>query len=173
MDEFPRVPIEATHPHVIGFLKYLNELNRESPRGAVLISCAVIDDQLCRTIRSFLLDYPESGTLLEGFNAPLGTFSSRIVAAYALGLVSEVEFRECNLLRKVRNAFAHGVHVSFEDAKIVGICDALKMAAPATEVHNIDARGKFTTSAVSLILGLTNRPYYVATKRLQHGQWPY
>ncbi|WP_231733257.1 MULTISPECIES: hypothetical protein, partial [unclassified Phenylobacterium] len=33
--------------------------------------------------------------------------------------------------------------------------------------------GQFTTSAVALIMNLTNRPHYVAKQRHIVGKWPY
>jgi mannitol operon repressor len=40
--------------------------------------------------------------------------STRTAAAYSLGLIHEREFKELEILRRVRNRFAHGVHVSFD-----------------------------------------------------------
>jgi mannitol operon repressor len=62
-----------------------------------------------------LLDGERAKSLLEGFNAPLGSFSTRIASAAAMGLISDREANEADRLRKVRNLFAHQVHVSFED----------------------------------------------------------
>jgi hypothetical protein len=76
--------------------KFLGELNKETERGAALISSAMIDDLICRCIRSFLIESPDTSSLLEGFNAPLGTLAARSVAAFALGLLSEREYRECH-----------------------------------------------------------------------------
>ncbi|QJW84916.1 hypothetical protein HK414_19020 [Ramlibacter terrae] len=45
--------------------------------------------------------------MIEGFNAPLGTLGSRIKAVHAFGLVTEEQFRDMEILRKVRNQFAH------------------------------------------------------------------
>ena len=36
----------------------------------------------------------------------------------------------------------------------------------------VDARGRYTTAAVALILSLTNRPAYVLRKRRQPEDWP-
>jgi DNA-binding MltR family transcriptional regulator len=45
--------------------------------------------------------------LLEGFNAPLGTFSARIKASLALGLITKEQYADLEHLRKIRNEFAH------------------------------------------------------------------
>src|SRR5436190_12579458 len=63
--------------------------------------------------------------LLDGFNAPLGTFSSRIAACHALGLISEAEFRECQIFRRARNRFAHEIHITFADQAVMDLSNNL------------------------------------------------
>lgn len=109
-------PFEETHPHLREFTAFLKELNRESERGAVLISAAMIDDLLERTILAFLVDNEETKRLLDGFNAPLGTLASRALAAFSLALLSESEYRDCERLSKnqecVRTQCSHVVRRS-------------------------------------------------------------
>ncbi|MCV3205570.1 MltR family transcriptional regulator [Mesorhizobium sp. YC-39] len=89
----------------------LNRLARllrdEDERGLVLTMAAFAEDLLGRLIRGYLVEVKASGELLDGFNAPLGTLSSRIKGAYALGLLSKEQFADLEHLRKIRNEFAH------------------------------------------------------------------
>jgi hypothetical protein len=164
---------EETHPHLKEFSKFLAELNKESDRGAVLISAAMVDDLLSKCLTSFLIEHEDVESLLEGFNAPLGTLSARMLAAFALGLLSEGEYRECQILRKVRNAFAHGIHISFGDPRIKDLCSNLTMCAKDFGNVHVEARGRFTTSCTGIILNLTNRPHYAAQNRLTYRGWRY
>ncbi len=66
----------STPPHLQELMKFLDVLNAESERGAVLISLSMLDEQLRQTLQAFLLDHPRAKPLLEGFNAPLGTLSA-------------------------------------------------------------------------------------------------
>ncbi len=166
-------PFEETHPHLREFTAFLKELNKESERGAVLISAAMIDDLLERTILAFLMDHAEAKKLLDGFNAPLGTLAARALAAFSLVLLSETEYRDCERLRKVRNAFAHNVHMSFEDQSVKDICKNLELSAKDYGEVRVDARGQYTSAATALILNLTNRPHYAAQRRLKFRGWPY
>jgi mannitol operon repressor len=168
-----RFRFEGTHPHLKDFTRFLDALNSESDRGAALVSVAMIDDLLEKTIRAFLVDMPEKDRLLEGFNAPIGSFSARSLTAYALGLISEREYRECERLRKVRNEFAHNVHRSFDVPKVKDICATLTFAAVGPPQAPVNTKGQFTTAAVGLILTLTNRPHHVEQKRLKHVEWPF
>ena len=171
--EDQKKPLEEPHSHLREFKNFLDELNRETERGAALITAAMIDGLLGDCIRSFLIDHSDIRPLLDGFNAPLGTLSARVLAGFALGLLSESEYRECQVLRKVRNAFAHDVHVSFGDQNIKDLCSNLTMCAQDYGDVHVDARGRFTTSATSVILNLTNRPFYAAQRRLVYRRWQY
>lgn len=142
----------STYAHLSEFNKFLEELNKESDRGAALISTAMIDDLLERIIAAFL---------------------SRILAAYSLGLISEEEYDECNWLRGVRNEFAHKVHQRFADQKLSDLCSNLRFAAKQIPNHPNLPRAQFLTSATALILHLTNRPHYVSQKRLTFTKWPF
>jgi mannitol repressor len=166
-------PLEETHPHLKEFSKFLVQLNKETERGVALISATMIDDLLGRCINSFLIEHADVESLLEGFNAPLGTLSARVLAAFALGLLSEEEYRECHTLRKIRNAFAHGIHVSFEDQKIKDLCSKLTMCAKDYGGFHLGARARLETSCTGVILNLTNRPHYAAQNRLTYRGWRY
>lgn len=64
--------------------------------------------------------------LLEGFNAPLGTFAARIKLCYALGLLTDAQFKDLELVRKIRNEFAHTWdECTFAAEKIKAWVDAL------------------------------------------------
>lgn len=167
------LPVSDSHPHLGGFFDFLEDFNKETERGAALAAAAMVDDQLAKTIEAFLIPNKGSTALLEGFNAPLGTFAARIAAAFALGLINEREYRECELIRKVRNEFAHQIKVSFETEKIVRLCAQLQMAATDYAEVKVGTRGKFTTAAVALILNLTNRPHYVGREQLKPREWKY
>lgn len=162
---------EEKNPHLREFLKFLDALNKESDRGAALIAAAMLDDLLGRSILAFLIAHEETKRLLEGFNAPLGTLSARALCAFALGVLSEEEFRECERIRKIRNVFAHNVHSSFEDQKLRQMCATLNFSAKDYGDVRVDAKGQFTTAAVALISDLTNREHYVSQQRLKYGNW--
>lgn len=168
-----RVPLDVSHPHLNEFMHLLPALNSESERGRVLIACSYLDALLRDIINSALRETKESLQLLEGFNAPLGTLGSRATAAYAMGLITSNEFRECETLRKVRNKFAHNVHASFDLPDIKALCKNLTMSAKDYDNVVVDAKGQYTTAAVCLILNLTNRPTFVEKRPRISDEWPY
>jgi DNA-binding MltR family transcriptional regulator len=146
---------------------FLEELNKESDRGAVLISAAFLDDLLRRTLRAFLIENTSAKELVDEYPGPLSTFSARIHAAHALGLISDDERHDCHLIRKVRNEFAHPVKMSFADDKVFGFCGSLRNAYPAVDGVKPNVRTQFTSAAVNLITLMRNRPERAAQRRLK------
>ncbi len=167
----PHNEVLKTHPHLAEFLPFLDTLNAESPRGGVLVAASFLDNLLHEVIHAFLLEGKSRDQLLSGFNAPIGTMSAKIALAAALGLISERERRECDLLRKIRNKFAHSVHPSFDDEDVKSLCFELSYRAMPYEGVEVNARGSFNSAAVALVSNLTNRPHYVAQDRLKARDW--
>jgi hypothetical protein len=147
--------LSETHPDLEGFTAFLELLNKESDRGAALISVAMLDDLLERTILAFLVQGAENDKLLSGFNAPL------IFSPMRCRLFAGVDFR----------GSIQGIHQTFEDQKVKDICANLSYAAKGPPEAPVNTKGQYVTAAVGLILGLTNRPHYVAQKRLKYGDW--
>ncbi|MBH1672538.1 hypothetical protein I5U90_05720 [Stenotrophomonas maltophilia] len=146
---------QPTSPYLGEFQSWFSVLNAESPRGAVLTAASILDSLLEGLLRAFLAPNPGSKKLLEGFNAPFGTFSSKIAAAHALGLITSVEFHDLELIRKIRNEFAHEIHVSFESSSVLGLCAKLQSApewdsSPPKEL--MSGQMLFISAAAVLIL---------------------
>ncbi|MGA3080494.1 MAG: hypothetical protein ABSD44_03820 [Terracidiphilus sp.] len=147
-------PFKKTHPYLKDIPAFLDSLNEESDRGAVLIAAAMLDDALALAIQRHLVDHKDTKKLTEGFNAPLGTFSARILGAFALGIISEAEYAEIEIIRKIRNKFAHSVIASFRDQQISDWCADLRGGVPGLDSN---PRGRYSTSIVPLIILTLNR----------------
>jgi hypothetical protein len=107
--------------------EWLRELNdefryevvlNESDRGAVLIASAFIDEALACLLRQVFTvkscnasnnAFPKNlnRLLKSGIDAPLGSFSSRITAAFVLGVIDVDCLKALEALRKLRNGYAH------------------------------------------------------------------
>lgn len=89
------------------FIKFVDEFKGESDRAAVILGAAKLDLLLCQTLQQYLA--PNTGSkdeLLDG-DSPLGTFSARVMIANRLGLIDDEFTRALQLIRKIRNSFAH------------------------------------------------------------------
>jgi mannitol operon repressor len=62
--------------------------------------------------------------LVDEYPGAMSSFSSRIMACHAMGLISDDERTECNTIRKVRNEFAHLARKSLADKDIESLCSS-------------------------------------------------
>ena len=135
------------------------------------MGCSYLDQQLKSTIGAFLIKSSDKDALLNGFNAPIGTFSARIKMAFCLGLITDEERSDANTMRKIRNEFAHDHKASFEDQSIIDLCNNLHHSAKRGGDGVDDPYGLFSTASTCLILNLVNRPHYVERGRLKKREW--
>jgi len=97
-------------------------LEHESDRGSILIGAAIIHDYLCQVLKAYFRDDNSIvrnavESLFEPYR-PLSSFSACIEFCYVLGILSRKVRNELDLLRKLRNEFAHcSMPMDFLDGK--------------------------------------------------------
>jgi hypothetical protein len=97
-----------------------------SDRSLAIVGAAFVDTLMEHILRNFLVaDEKEVARLLKPDQA-LGTFGSRAVLIYCLGLVGKIIRNDLRLLAKIRNRFAHDLRVSFEDEPVRSWCRDFK-----------------------------------------------
>jgi mannitol operon repressor len=143
--------MERECPHLMDHLRYMEVLTEESDRGAVLVTAAMLDDVLTKLLLARLVEGKSSEKLLDGFNAPLGTFSAKIAAARAIGVISEEWRRDLDLLRGIRNDFAHSVTATLGDEPILNKCNELRHCLPKKATDAEGARTRYWMSATAII----------------------
>ena len=88
----------------------LNEMvgtfHKESDRGAAILAGSFLEHYLGLYLRSLTVDDKIAGKLFDGMG-PLATFSQRIAIAYAFGFIDKRQHSDLELIRKIRNYFAH------------------------------------------------------------------
>jgi DNA-binding MltR family transcriptional regulator len=87
--------------------RFMTSIRKQDDQAMVLSLATFLEDTLGRLLLAYFRSCKATRDLVEGFNAPLGTFGSRIKAVYAFGLVTDDQFKDMEILRKVRNHFAH------------------------------------------------------------------
>ena len=61
-------------------------------------------------------------------NGPFSSFSSKILVAYSLGWIHSDVFHDINLIREIRNRFAHDLHgVNLESTEIRELVDKFRI----------------------------------------------
>jgi hypothetical protein len=161
------------YPNLERFWPFLQTLRRESPRGTVLISCGFVEQQLKEILLALMLDDADVEQFVEGRNAPLGTLSSRISAAYFLGLITKDEYHDLTLMRRIRNDFAHELETTFDTPSVVDRCRLLRHKAEDYGDVKVGSFSQFQSAAIGVIMNLINRASYVGQQRRKSEQWSY
>lgn len=105
---YVKPPVNPHHePYVDELNSLFESLHEHDDRGLVLTTAAFAEDTLELLLLNYLREPKQAKELVNGFNAPLGTFSARIKAAYVFGLVRKDGYQTLEILRKIRNRFAH------------------------------------------------------------------
>jgi hypothetical protein len=102
------------------FEQIFAEFRNETDRAVVILAAAMLDEQLRELLAARLVPNTSGDdTFLDGDNAPLSAFSSRINGCHRIGLISAMLARDMHLVRKVRNDFAHLPKIcSFEEQSV-------------------------------------------------------
>ena len=82
-----------------------------SDRSCVIVAAAYIDELLEYLLKNFVYSpssEKEDKDLFSGYG-PLSSFSSKILLSYRLGLISNYEYKTLQIIRKIRNTFAHDI----------------------------------------------------------------
>lgn len=112
------------NPHGEPLIDELNSLlevlDDHDDRGLVLSLATFAEDTLGRLLVGYMREEKQAKQLVDGFNAPLGTFAARTKAALVIGLIGREQYDDLEILRRVRNSFAHdwqGVSLDRNDIK--------------------------------------------------------
>jgi DNA-binding MltR family transcriptional regulator len=113
------------------FAPFFHGLEVETERGLAIVSFSYIDEKLKQLMRLEMNKEVTGGldSLFESFG-PLSTASARIKIAAAMFWLSRETYSSLELLRKIRNAFAHRPFITgFDDKHVSGLLASL----PRTE----------------------------------------
>ena len=90
---------------------FFDELRSESDRGGTILASVWINNLLERKLRALFTEgNADTRRKIFDLNGPFSSFLSKILAAYSLGWIDSDIYHDINLLRKIRNLFAHELH---------------------------------------------------------------
>ena len=163
--------MKQNEPEIIDLSKFFNLFNKESDRGAALIAASFLDNSLKEIIKAYLIDNKSSKELIDGFNAPVGTFSSRINLSNSLGLIMKDEYALLHSIRKIRNEFGHEWNeVTFDSTTIKNKVQNLQWYGPE-DITDRTNKAKFNFAVVKLLSNLLWRKRLVQKERLTTKNW--
>ena len=183
MDPTSKIPddyiTDPDDPYLSRLRVFLDASGSETERGRVLVAASLIEEVLEEILRSFLSSEKRTDDLFAGGNAPLGTFSAKIKLARSLCLITVEEFQDIELVRKIRNQFAHSVLCAFSDPKIRDWSRCLKIgmaaldALPQGDKSRVDEpAARFSMVSTSIVSILYNRAHYVREVAVTERTWP-
>ena len=108
--------------------EFQKQYDGESDRSVVILASSYLDNYLELLIKLKLADHKVANKLFEGYG-PFATFSAKTDVALVLGVITEHTHTDLNIIRKIRNIFAHEVKtLSFETTQIQDRCSNLLSA---------------------------------------------
>lgn len=161
-DRRPRNGFPSTLGH------WLIELRQLEAHSLVIVGVSRLDEQLRELIR-VAARHPKVAEELLGDDRSLGSFSSRIKLAYALGYLDKTRYQQLTALRKIRNFAAHGSRtIKFSEPPISDHVLLLRGTLVGTEQGmRIRFAGACVTEAVFLELRIaTLKAHARATRKL-------
>jgi len=118
-------------PTTEDFQQFFSEILAEkNDRGAAILLGTYVENALKQTISRYLNLSERHRKELFGFECPLGSFSHKIRVAHALTIFGDEMRGNLDIIRTIRNAFAHSMTpISFSTSQIADVCALLKMPA--------------------------------------------
>lgn len=120
------------------------EINVKSDRALVITIGSILDTQLESLLKSFLIKDNKIDEKLFNNNSPLSNFSSKISMCYYLGIISKYEYEALEIIRKIRNIFAHEIEIKkLEDSQSIrDLCKILNIPEDIYIPDNFFISGK-------------------------------
>ena len=120
------------------------EINVKSDRALVITIGSILDTQLESLLKRFLIKDNKRDEKLFNNNSPLSNFSSKISMCYYLGIISKYEYEALEIIRKIRNIFAHEIEIKkLEDSQSIrDLCKTLNIPEDIYIPDNFFISGK-------------------------------
>jgi hypothetical protein len=105
---------------------YFREISgAKNDRGMGILMVTGVEDALENAIEARLTG--QRGALF-GYDAPIGTFANKISIGFALEIFGPTTKQNLELLKAIRNAFAHSkISIDFETPAVENACDLLEL----------------------------------------------
>lgn len=153
----------------------LEEWKREMIAGTdhscALIGSAYLDQVLQQAIGVHLrtgLEATVFKNLFDNAQAPLSSFASKILMAYALHHFGSDERDDLDTIRRIRNAFAHSPRpIRFENSLIAAECDKLKNIGKPRLENASASRSAYILRCLDLIVLISEESARVLSKKIE------
>jgi len=162
----------------------LEEFSKETDRAAVILTSSLIENTLTTLLKNYLIQIStRNDELFDGPTALLSNFNSKIQFTYRLGLISQKFAHDLNIIRKIRNDFAHNIYGSNLEEGVVKnrlttliySSDILENQKEARILFPKGARGDFLMIASMMLFYLSAKIEKISKKqaKLMPTEWIY
>jgi len=140
---------QASYDH---FSRWQEETNAEkNHRGAAILLATNVENALQTAIVHLIEIKKGERSKLFGANCPFSSLANKITVAYALEIFGDETKRNLDIIRSVRNAFAHAKQpITFETEQIKRVCEFLAIpillrpvAIPKDDGSHLTGRARF------------------------------
>ena len=164
---------DAGEPTVADLAAMEKEFYAEGDRACGILMGSLVENAL-ETAITQIMRRGVSRSDIFGFNGPAGSFSAKITLAYGLGIYRSKTKHDLNLIRELRNKFAHCRRpIRFETDVTKAVCDHLRL--PDIDLKSIqirdsnDPKERFIVTCQKITFHLlhfahTARPYQQASQ---------
>jgi hypothetical protein len=120
---------EITPEHFETYAREVSAIGND--RGAAILLAVQLEDVLGYALTLRLKIPNNKADEVFGHNAAMGTFDNKIRTAYAIGVITQETRFIFDVVRRIRNAFAHArVPVSFTTPEIATACRVFDLPKP-------------------------------------------
>lgn len=168
----PKKPLVVTIEKVTRRDELIEALSRESDRGLVLVSASFLDESLEEVLRSkfSMVTIKPKSVVDPLFNTfgPLSTFSAKIKIAFSMDLIKKWVYQDLEILRKLRNTFAHSVGpVEFHSDEVAKLTEKLVGADHAVTAMKEEKPGNKKTTKKKSSKKISRKAAKVNKERLR------
>jgi hypothetical protein len=108
---------ELSPEHTTDFFREISGMAND--RGAAILLAVHLEDALEYAIIKRLKIAPKSFGDLFGYDSPMGSFYNKVKVAHAIGMITDETRSNLDVIRAIRNAFAHAiVPISFNMSQV-------------------------------------------------------
>jgi hypothetical protein len=106
-------------------------------RGAAILLGTHLEGVLQFALINRLKIKPKRWKDVFGYDAPMGTFDRKVRVAHAIGMITDETRSTLDVIRSVRNAFAHSlIPISFSTPEVADACSLLKVPEPLPPISS-------------------------------------
>jgi hypothetical protein len=142
------------------------EMAHVSDRVAAIACAAFLDGALMTALAARFVRMGKEwrDRIFSGAAAPLGTFSGKIRLGYALALYGPLTYRDLEIIRQIRNDFAHtAAPLTFDDPEIAEKCGRLTESysrviftgSPTLPFLHGSSKGRYVGASQHIAISLT------------------